>query len=187
MSANCSCEEIGSSLRHPWFTFSRTMWQSISMCLVRSWKTGLQAIWMADLLSQYKVAGWMKGTWKSCRRYVSHWSSHVVDAKARYSASEELFETVGCFFEHQEMSDGPRYIENPVMERLVSRQLAQSESLKALSCRGLLAARKIPELGELLRYHKTRKAAYEWAEVGWAIYWLSCWTTWVISGWVLVR
>lgn len=59
----------------------------------------------------------------------------VVDAKAQYSASEELRETVGCFFERQEMREGPRYTENPVMERRVSRQPAQSESLKALSCR----------------------------------------------------
>ena len=40
-SAICAVEEIGKSLINPSSIFSRIRWQSISMCLVRSWKIGL--------------------------------------------------------------------------------------------------------------------------------------------------
>ena len=37
----------------------------------------------------------------------------MVVARARYSASEELRETVGCFLERHETSEFPRYTEKP--------------------------------------------------------------------------
>ena len=57
----------------------------------------------------------------------------MVAANALYLASEELLEIVCCFLDFQEMRDSPRKIEKPVTDFLVSGQVAQSESLYALS------------------------------------------------------
>ena len=107
-SASCMEDLTGRSLRRPFSDFSRTIWQSNSICFVRSWKTWLEAIWIADRLSQNRLAGWVNGMRNSWRRYVSHWSSHVVVAKARYSASDELREIVDCFLERYDMRELPR-------------------------------------------------------------------------------
>lgn len=61
---------------------------------------------------------------------------HTVAANARYSASVEDRETVGCFLDFQEINELPKNTQNLVIDRLVSGQVAQSESLNALSCRG---------------------------------------------------
>ena len=58
-------------------------------------------------------------------------SSEVVAATARYSASAEDVETVFCFFDFQEISASPKNTQNPVMERLVVKQVPQSASEKA--------------------------------------------------------
>ena len=51
---------------------------------------------------------------------LSQMISEVVSDKALYSASVELLETVGCFFDDQEMILLPRKVQNPPVERLVS-------------------------------------------------------------------
>ncbi len=51
----------------------------------------------------------------------------------RYSASADDREIVGCFLDFQEMSEAPRKMQKPVVERLVSRHPAQSLSQKAFS------------------------------------------------------
>ena len=50
-SASCSVVAKCWMKTIPLWIFSLTKWQSMSMCLVLSWKTGLQAIWMAAVLS----------------------------------------------------------------------------------------------------------------------------------------
>ena len=57
---------------------------------------------------------------RGLRREVSHWSSQVVEARARYSASDELHETVFCFLDCHETREEPKYTTNPVIERLES-------------------------------------------------------------------
>lgn len=49
---------------------------------------------------------------------------------ALYSASQELWETVVCFFDFHEMSEKPRYTPYPVIDFLVSGQAAKSLSYK---------------------------------------------------------
>jgi len=108
--------------------FSQTTWQSISICFVRSWKTGFWAMWRAAWLSQYKIMGlerWMSRSWRSV---LSHVSSQVVDARARYSASAEEWETVYCFLVRQEIGLVPSWMKKPMVDLRVSGQLAQSES-----------------------------------------------------------
>ena len=58
-------EEIGSNRMSPTWTFSRTKWQSISRCFVRSWKTGFATMCKALWLSQYKTAGLEQEIFKS--------------------------------------------------------------------------------------------------------------------------
>lgn len=52
---------------------------------------------------------------------------------ARYSASEELRETVDCFLDCQEIGDEPKYMTKQVVDFRESWHPAQSESLKARS------------------------------------------------------
>ena len=42
---------------------------------------------------------------------MSHWISQVVAASARYSALDEVRETVDCFLDFHEMREFPRKIE----------------------------------------------------------------------------
>lgn len=83
----------------PEVSFSRAKWQSISMCLVHSWKTGLAAIWRAAWLSQYKRIGWVWKTRRSYKRVFSHIQAHTWEWPWR--------ETVVCFFIFQEIGCCP--------------------------------------------------------------------------------
>ena len=58
--------------------------------------------------------------------------SLLVAAKARYSASVELLEMVGCFLVHQEIKQSPINIQKPVVDLIDMGQEAQSESEKPL-------------------------------------------------------
>jgi hypothetical protein len=107
---------------------SRTTWQSISICLVLSWKTGLAAMCIADLLSQYMRIGDSWGIRKSCRRYNRHWPSQAAWAKTRYSASDDDLETTNCFLLFQLINDEPRKKQRHVVDLLVSGHAPQSES-----------------------------------------------------------
>jgi hypothetical protein len=60
----------------------RVRWQSISICLVRSWKTELWAIWIELLLSQYIGVGWEKKTLISASNQRNQTISLVVDDMA---------------------------------------------------------------------------------------------------------
>jgi len=57
----------------------------------------------------------------------------VVEARARYSASEEDLETVLCFFAFHEMKELPIKKQYLVMDHRESMQLPQSASLKPVS------------------------------------------------------
>lgn len=50
-------EEVNDRVIVPWWRWWRVRWQSILICLVRSWKTELWAIWITLLLSQYIGVG----------------------------------------------------------------------------------------------------------------------------------
>jgi len=76
----CSFDEIGNSLRTLAWSFSRTIWQSISKCLVRSWNTGFAAIWRAVWLSQYMTGVLVHLICKSWRTYRIHWNSYEAAA-----------------------------------------------------------------------------------------------------------
>lgn len=77
-------EETGSNVIKPMLTRSRTRRQLISICFVCLWNIWLNAISTADWLSQERSARQLKGVSKSFKSYISHWSSHVVDARAQH-------------------------------------------------------------------------------------------------------
>ena len=187
MWAICSEDGTKSNLRSPAVIFSLKMWQSISMCLVRSWKIGFEAICMVDWLSQKSVVSSMYGMPKSFRRKVSHCNSHVVIASVLYSASYELLDIVCCFFYFHEIRDSPKKIEKLVTDFLVFGQVAQLESLYPWSCMEMLWLKKMPEHGFPLRYLKMRNSACWWALVGEERNSLRLLTLKTISGLVFVR
>lgn len=74
-------------------------------------------------------------TLKADNRVVSHAISQEAKANARYSASAEDLETVGCFLERQEIKEEPTNIVKPVVDRLLSGQVPQSTSVKPFKVR----------------------------------------------------
>ena len=73
----------------------------------------------------------------SRRRKVSHVISAVVEARDRYSTSVFDLETVGCFFEDQEIQLDPKYIQHPVVLLQVVLQPPQYASQKPFKVREL--------------------------------------------------
>ena len=110
---------------------SRMKWQSISICLVLSWKTGLAVICKVALLSQCNNVGFECNIHKSFNNEHNQDNSQQVPVIARYSASTEESDTVFCLFVHQEISEDPKKTQYPVVDLLVIGQPAQSESQKA--------------------------------------------------------
>lgn len=86
----------------------RMKWQSISMCLVRSWNTGLAAMWMAARLSQKNGTVPACLTSKCYNNMRNHMILHVVLAVTRYSTSAEERETIVCFLERHVIGEDPR-------------------------------------------------------------------------------
>jgi len=75
-------------------------------------------------------------------------------AIALYSASQELFDIVPCFFDFQDIREFPRYTLKPVTDCLESLQVPQSLSQKALRWAELLDEKNKPRLGAPLIYFK---------------------------------
>ena len=59
------------------------------------------------------------------------------------------------------MRDEPKNTQKPEMDRLLSRQVAQSESENAFNQILEIDGKNMPCLGVLLMYFKTRKVAYK--------------------------
>ena len=71
-------------------------------------------------------------------------TSQIATTMARYSDSAEDLKIVCCFLDFQETRDSPRKTQNPVTDLLVSRQEAQSTSVKAFKCRFNLLEKNRP-------------------------------------------
>jgi hypothetical protein len=77
---------------------SQIKWQSISICLLLSWKTGLAAICKAAVLSQYNNVSFGCNILKSFNNERSQDNSQHVPVMALYSASAEERDMVLCLF-----------------------------------------------------------------------------------------
>ena len=171
-SVGCFDVDIWKVLTVPAWTFSLTRWQSISMCFVRSWNTGIDAMWSAAWLSNKNLAGCECSIPRSCKMYWSQVISQQTDAMEPYSASALERETMICFLVFQEIRECPRKMKYHVADRLVSRYLAQSTSHNAFNCNELVEKRKIPCPGVWLMYYKTCCAASRCGARGLSMNWL---------------
>jgi hypothetical protein len=93
-------------------------------------------------------------------------NSAVAFAKALYSASVLDLETVACFLALQETKFGPTNIAKPPVERLSSRQPAQSASVKALRKVNDDLLKVIPSCKVSCTYLRIRFAAVQCSVVG---------------------
>lgn len=94
-------------------------WQLISICFVHSWKTGLVAIWIANLLSQSIGTGVVCRTTNSVSKLETHTTSVTVEARLLYSASVELLKMVDCFFDFQERMESRNLRRYPLIESII--------------------------------------------------------------------
>ena len=108
-------------------SFFRTKWQSISICFVLSWNTGLEVMWRAAWLSQYNFIWWTSQNFNywSC---LIHNNSQVTRAIALYSAFAIDQAKTLCFLLFQETIFPPKDTPYPVVDRLSMGWLAQSAS-----------------------------------------------------------
>ena len=134
-------------------------WQSTSMCLVCSWKTGFLTIWSAAWLSQWSRVGWEWDIPRLWRRSLNHFNSPVTAVMDRYSASAEERDTVCCFLVFHEIGEDPSRTNHPVRDLRVKGHPAQSESHQPDSCRSQSLRNKTPCLGFHFRYRTTQRAA----------------------------
>ena len=104
------------------YTLPLTMWQSISICFVRSWNTGLDPIWIAASLSLNNKATLSCFTFRSFNKYRIQVTSHTAIAIDLYSTSAVDLETVLCFLDFKETNESPRNTQKPVMDLLESGQ-----------------------------------------------------------------
>ena len=98
------------------------------MCLVCSWKTELQAIWMTLLLLQWREVGAVIGTPISANNQRNQIISFVVVAIARHSALVEDRETTFGFLLYHEIRDPLEKMQQPVVDLWLVELLAQSTS-----------------------------------------------------------
>ena len=104
---------------------------------------------MAELLSHQRIGMCGRKSLSSWNKVSSQANSTAVEAKARYSASMEDRETVGCFFEDQDMGLEPRKTNYPVVDLRPVGSPTQSALEKAENVRGP-GAKWIPKYKVLL-------------------------------------
>jgi hypothetical protein len=132
-SAICKKKETKGKVMVSCLRWWRVKWQSISMCLVRSWKTEWWAIWIEFWLSQYIGVGWESETLISASNQRNQIISSVVDVITRYSVLVEDWETVNYFLLFQEIRESSKKIQKPVTDLWSVRSLPWSASKYACS------------------------------------------------------
>lgn len=112
----------------------------MSRCFVRYGKTTFVVICNTHWLSQYKTDNLDGCCNKSRRRKEIHWSSLVAEVRARYSVAVEEQEMVCCFLDFQDTNECP---------------------IKKQSPRSKVLGKKVPHLGDRLRYLSTLKSNHQ--------------------------
>ena len=134
------------------------------MCLVLSWKTGLDAICKAVWLSQMSFICSSFPNLNSRRRCFIHMSSHVIRAIARYSASVLDLTTTSCFLLFQDIRLPLIKTQYPEVERLSVGEPAQFASTNNLGVTYVLVQHTLA--GVLLIYRRMRITASQWLAHG---------------------
>lgn len=105
----------------PFFYYIRV--EPLRLLLVRSLTTGLVAIWIAPLLSQWKGVAAVRWTPRSDRSLRNQTTSLVAANIAQYSASALIWTLLSiakersCFLLFQEIREFQRKTQSPVVER----------------------------------------------------------------------
>jgi len=129
----CNLQKKKGKVMVPCLRWWRVRWQSILMCLVRSWKIKFWAIWMEFWLSQYIGVGWERKTPISASNQRNQTISLVVDVIARYSALVEDWKTIDCFLLFQKIRESHKKIQKLVTDLWFVGSLSWSVSEHARS------------------------------------------------------
>ena len=175
ISASWLCVLTWVKWSNPNCTCSRTKWQSMSMCLVLSWKVGLEAMCKAVWLSQSNLIAPAE-TPKSFSSCTSQMTSLVTLAMALYSASVDDCAIVFHFFDFQETRASPRNTQKPEVDFLVSMQFPQSTLENAIKHKLEEDGKNRPCSGAILRYHNKWCTASKWLVHGAETNWLNLFT-----------
>ena len=121
------------SVISPMLTRSLRKWFLILICLTRWWRDRSSDRLIVALLSHRIVDG--EFWWKPMpvKRLLSHMDSFAASNATVYSASHEEVATIFCLCAFHDISPEPRVNPYPPTLLLVSRQLAQSESVRPRS------------------------------------------------------
>ena len=98
ISASWSSVQTSLTVRSLRRTRSRSKWKCTSMCFVRAWNTGFEAIARVEMLSHQRIGAFGIKTPRSLSKVWSQQTIAEARAKARYSDSVEDRDTVSCFF-----------------------------------------------------------------------------------------
>lgn len=183
----CSLVAMCSNWTKPSWTLFLMKWQSMSMCLVLSWKTELAGIWIADLLSQNKSTGPSICTPSSPRRPVSQTTSATVEAILLYSASAELLKIVCYFLDFQDIKESPSLSKYLVIDLLVTIHDTQSASQYVVRWGEAEADINTPKPGDCLTYLTILVVAIIWDTFREYMNWLRHWIAKAMSGLVIVN
>ena len=103
----------------------------MAMCFILEWKTGLEHMYLASMLSQKMVGRFGLKTCISSKRDLSQSTLEVAAATALYSASVKDLATKYCLREHYEIAFDPRKTTYALVDVRSSWLPAQSTSEKA--------------------------------------------------------
>ena len=154
-------------------SFSWTKWQSISISLVLSWNTGLEATWRAAWLSQYNFISWTSQNFKSWRSCLIHTNSQVTRTISLNYAFALDRATTLCFLLFQETIFPPKDAPYPVVDCLSMGQPTQSASLYPQIWVFPLSLYNNPCLGVFFMYLRMRITVFQWSMWGSYINWLT--------------
>ena len=133
----------------------------MSKCLTLAWKAGSSDSVMAALLSQSNVVADVGGRPILENSVRSHIASFDASNAVVYSASHEDVATVRCHLDCQDTGPEPRVNRKPPTLRLVSGQLAQSESVKPVILISLFPPSTSSRSLDPFKYRTTRIAAFQ--------------------------
>jgi hypothetical protein len=129
-SAVCSSVGVYSRQISSPLTLCLKKWCCTSMCLVRSWNSGLHAIAIVDWLSTWSTVGESRSKPSLMSNHLNQTTSFVACAATMYSASVLERVTEVCFFELQLTTAPPNIKTKPDVDLQLFTSLAQSASTK---------------------------------------------------------
>ena len=158
-----------------------------STCLVLSYYTGLCAMSITALLSEFSCMTWLGLNLNSPNKFLIQSSSHTPCAIPQYSASALDLDTMFYFLLCQDTRLPPIKVKYPDVDRLSVTELSQSASVWPLISRWPCHENINPLPRADFKYLKIQFTASIWALHGVCMNWLTTLKTYAISGPVCPR